>query len=67
MVFTKCDRKKKNKNGGRKPEVNIQEFEEKLKEYFDELPPWVMTSSVTGLGKDELLVHLTNLKNYWKS
>lgn len=66
-MFTKCDRKKKKKNGGRKPEENIQEFLEKLKDFYDDAPPWIMTSSETGQGRDELMRHLAQLRIFWAS
>jgi GTP-binding protein len=67
LVFTKCDRKKKKKNGGRRPEENIGEFLEKLKPLYGETPPWIMTSSETGQGKDELMRHLAQLRIFWAS
>ncbi|KAH8954685.1 hypothetical protein BDL97_08G093000 [Sphagnum fallax] len=67
IVFTKCDRKKKKKNGGRNPEENIQDFLEKLKAFFDDTPPWIMTSATTGQGRDELMRHLAQLRLFWDS
>lgn len=67
IVFTKCDRKKKKKNGGRRPAENVKDFLKLLKEQFDRLPPWIMTSCVTNQGKDELLMHMSQLRNYWSS
>ncbi|XP_020098877.1 GTP-binding protein At2g22870 isoform X2 [Ananas comosus] len=28
-------------------------------------PPWIMTSSVTNQGRDEILLHMSQLRNYW--
>lgn len=63
IVFTKCD-KMKNKKGNR-PDENIKSFQELIKESYKIHPPWIMTSSVTGLGRDELLLHMSQLRNYW--
>ncbi|KAI5078362.1 hypothetical protein GOP47_0006033 [Adiantum capillus-veneris] len=67
IVFTKCDRKKKKKNGGRKPIENIKDFLRSVKEKLDKLPPWIMTSSVSHQGKDGLFLHMSQLRNYWSS
>ncbi|XP_020600243.1 GTP-binding protein At2g22870-like [Phalaenopsis equestris] len=64
FVFTKCDKTKGGK--GSRPADNIKQFQELLKTYYRrEPPPWIMTSSVTGLGRDELLLHMSQLRNYW--
>uniref|UniRef100_A0A0E0CXJ9 G domain-containing protein n=1 Tax=Oryza meridionalis TaxID=40149 RepID=A0A0E0CXJ9_9ORYZ len=62
-VFTKCDKSKKGKGG--RPEENIKEFQETISSLYPEPPPWIMTSSVTGLGRDGLLLHMSQLRNYW--
>ncbi|CAM0872115.1 unnamed protein product [Alopecurus aequalis] len=63
FVFTKCDKVKKGKGG--RPEDNIKEFQENISLVYPEPPPWIMTSSVTGLGRDGLLLHMSQLRNYW--
>ncbi|XP_008790252.2 GTP-binding protein At2g22870 [Phoenix dactylifera] len=63
FVFTKCDKMKGGK--GTRPEENIKQFQDLISEYYKEPPPWIMTSSVTGLGRDELLLHMSQLRNYW--
>ncbi|KAI3966913.1 hypothetical protein MKW92_046240 [Papaver armeniacum] len=63
FVFTKCD-KSKNKKGNR-PEENIKDFQDIIRENYRLPPPWIMTSSVSGLGRDELLLHMSQLRNYW--
>lgn len=63
FVFTKCDKTKANK--GKRPEDNIKDFQVLIKENYREPPPWIMTSSVTGLGRDELLLHMSQLRNFW--
>ncbi|XP_038998377.1 GTP-binding protein At2g22870 isoform X2 [Hibiscus syriacus] len=63
FVFTKCDKMKASK--GKRPDENIKDFQEVIREKYKQHPPWIMTSSVTGLGRDELLLHLSQLRNYW--
>ncbi|KAJ0040661.1 hypothetical protein Pint_27861 [Pistacia integerrima] len=63
FVFTKCDKMKVAK--GRRPDENIRSFQELIRENYPQHPPWIMTSSVTGLGRDELLLHMSQLRNYW--
>ncbi|XP_042501472.1 GTP-binding protein At2g22870 [Macadamia integrifolia] len=63
FVFTKCDKTK----GGRgtRPDENIKDFQEVIVKNYPQPPPWIMTSSVTGLGRDDLLLHMSQLRNYW--
>lgn len=63
FVFTKCDKTKANK--GKRPDDNIKDFQVLIRENYREPPPWIMTSSVTGLGRDELLLHMSQLRNFW--
>ncbi|KAG0483070.1 hypothetical protein HPP92_011154 [Vanilla planifolia] len=63
FVFTKCDKTKGGK--GTRPVDNIRQFQELIGKCYGEPPPWIMTSSVTGLGRDELLLHMSQLRNYW--
>ncbi|QDP16927.1 hypothetical protein Tsubulata_013507 [Turnera subulata] len=65
LVFTKCDKRKKRKNGGKRPEENVKDFQELIQGFFDTPPPWIMTSSVTNQGRDEILLHMAQLRNYW--
>lgn len=67
IVFTKCDKRKKVKNGGKPPHVHVKAFEEALLEFFNEIPCWIMTSSATGMGNEDLLMHMAQLRKYWKS
>lgn len=62
FVFTKCD---KMKGKGKKPAENIRDFQQLIVQNYPKHPPWIMTSSVTGLGRDELLLHMSQLRNYW--
>ncbi|EEF37125.1 GTP-binding protein At2g22870 [Ricinus communis] len=63
FVFTKCDKMKGGKST--RPDENIRNFQELIRQNYQEHPPWIMTSSVTGLGRDELLLHMSQLRNYW--
>ncbi|KAI9191531.1 hypothetical protein LWI28_009663 [Acer negundo] len=65
LVFTKCDKRKKKKNGGKRPEENMNDFQELIRGFFETAPPWIMTSSVTNQGRDEILLHMAQLRNYW--
>lgn len=49
ILFTKADKLKLNDLN-----KNIQVFQKKLLEYWDELPPIIITSSVDGRGKDAI-------------
>uniref|UniRef100_F6HJR0 GTP-binding protein n=1 Tax=Vitis vinifera TaxID=29760 RepID=F6HJR0_VITVI len=63
FVFTKCDKMKGGK--GKRPDENIKNFQVMMGQNYGKHPPWIMTSSVTGLGRDELLLHMSQLRNYW--
>ncbi|XP_062113407.1 GTP-binding protein At2g22870 [Humulus lupulus] len=65
LIFTKCDKRKKKKNGGKRPEENVNDFQELVRGFFKTVPPWIMTSSVTNQGRDEILLHMAQLRNYW--
>ena len=65
IVFTKCDRRKKKKKGGKSAHENVADFESKLKEIYSEAPPWIMTSSETRMGRDDLLLHIAQLRTFW--
>ncbi|XP_008237568.1 PREDICTED: GTP-binding protein At2g22870 [Prunus mume] len=63
FVFTKCDKMKAGK--GKRPDENLRDFQQFIRENYRVQPPWIMTSSVTGFGRDELLLHMSQLRNYW--
>ncbi|KAJ1396386.1 P-loop containing nucleoside triphosphate hydrolase [Sesbania bispinosa] len=65
LIFTKCDKRKKKKNGGKRPEENVDDFQNLIRGFFQTVPPWIMTSSVTHQGRDEILLHMAQLRNYW--
>ncbi|XP_055812192.1 GTP-binding protein At2g22870 [Solanum dulcamara] len=65
FVFTKCDKMKGGK--AKRPDQNIRDFQELIRQNYNHQPPWIMTSSVSGLGRDELLLHMSQLRNYWNN
>ncbi|XP_004501191.1 GTP-binding protein At2g22870 [Cicer arietinum] len=65
LIFTKCDKRKKKKNGGKRPEDNVNDFQDLIRGSFETVPPWIMTSNVTHQGRDEILLHMAQLRNYW--
>ena len=56
IVFTKGDKLK----GGRL-NINIQQYLKKLKEQWEELPPYFVTSSENRMGKKELLDYIGSI------
>ncbi|KAM0970923.1 hypothetical protein ACFX15_018337 [Malus domestica] len=63
FVFTKCDKMRAGK--GKRADENLSDFQQFIEDNYHVPPPWIMTSSVTGLGRDELLLHMSQLNNYW--
>mmetsp|Transcript_6205 Transcript_6205/g.17172 ORF Transcript_6205/g.17172 Transcript_6205/m.17172 type:complete len:291 (-) Transcript_6205:1293-2165(-) len=62
VVYTKLDKKKKKGSGS---DENIAAFEERLLEWFEELPRSVQTSSREGLGKGNLLGLISEMRGDW--
>jgi GTP-binding protein len=62
VVYTKLDKKKKKGSGS---DDNIAAFEERLLEFFEELPRSVQTSSREGLGKGSLLGLISEMRGEW--
>jgi GTP-binding protein len=56
IVFTKVDKLSKTA-----AESNIAKYKRKLLEQWEELPPIFITSSETGLGRDDLLNYFEEL------
>ncbi|MBO7608090.1 MAG: YihA family ribosome biogenesis GTP-binding protein [Paludibacteraceae bacterium] len=56
IIFTKADKLSKSKLS-----TNVQAYKNKLLEEWEELPPIFVTSSETGLGKDELLDYIDSI------
>lgn len=59
IVFTKADKLK----GERQLKTNVQNYLNKLKEQWEELPPYFITSSEKRLGRDELLGYIEQINN----
>lgn len=62
IVFTKLDKRKKGVSGS---EENIAAFEAKVEEACGYLPPTILTSSRSGKGKNELLAHVAQLRDFF--
>lgn len=58
IIFTKAD---KNKRGDLKK--NVETFLRTLQAQWEELPPYFVTSSEKGLGRDELLSYIEEINN----
>lgn len=56
IVFTKADKQSKSRT-----ESNVKVYLEKLKEQWEELPPYFVTSSLSGVGKDEMLAYIDSI------
>jgi len=56
LVFTKAD---KNKPGA--TERNVQKFLDGMKEFWEELPPWFVSSALTREARKELLSYISGL------
>lgn len=62
IVFTKLDKRKK---GGPPAEENIAAFEAQVEEACGYLPPTILTSSKSGKGRNELLAHVAQLREFF--
>ena len=56
IVFTKADKQSKSRT-----ESNIRGYIEKMNEQWEELPPYFITSSLTGVGKDDVLSYIESI------
>lgn len=61
IVFTKADKQSKSRT-----ESNIKIYLEKLKEQWEELPPHFVTSSLSGIGKIEMLAYIDSINTSLK-
>ena len=61
IVFTKADKQSKSRT-----ESNINIYLEKLKEQWEELPPHFVTSSLSGIGKIEMLAYIDSINSSLK-
>ncbi|KAL4437187.1 hypothetical protein ABPG75_004326 [Micractinium tetrahymenae] len=62
VVFTKLDKRKK---GGPPAEENIAAFEAQVEEACGYAPPTILTSSKSGKGRNELLAHVAQLREFF--
>lgn len=53
IVLTKCD-----KLGTRTLQENVVRYRQTLAEFWEELPPFFLTSSASGLGREELVAYI---------
>lgn len=60
ILFTKADKLKLNELNN-----NVQHFQKKLLEYWEELPPMLVTSSVDGRGKEQLFDIINDTNNHF--
>lgn len=58
IIFTKADKVKRGQLKG-----NVDRFLNKLREDWEELPPYFITSSQTGMGRDEVLGYIEKINN----
>ncbi len=59
IIYTKCDKSGINTLTGR-----VEKNNSTLLQYWEELPPWFVTSSETGAGREDILEYIgNNLKN----
>ena len=59
IVFTKIDKNKSEK----KTEENIEQFKDKLRESWEQLPPMFPTSSVKKIGQQAILEYIEGVNN----
>lgn len=62
LVFTKTDKKKK---GVTKPQDNIANFQELMQKDWEYLPASFATSSKSCAGRDELLLYISRLREFY--
>ena len=53
IVLTKCD-----KLGTRTLQENVERYKQTLLEFWEEVPPLFLTSSASGLGREELVDYI---------
>ncbi len=58
IIFTKAD-----KLSVRELKMNLENYKKSLSEQWDELPPIFVTSSETGVGREEVLDYIESLNN----
>jgi len=60
IVFTKADKQSKNKT-----QSAIAKYKRELKNYWEELPPSIITSAITKDGKEQLSDYISELVDQW--
>ena len=58
IVFTKADKLSKVTI-----EKNVDAYNSELKKIWDELPPYLISSSLSGLGREEIISYIQNINN----
>jgi GTP-binding protein len=58
IIFTKAD-----KLSVRELKMNLENYKKSLSEQWEELPPIFVTSSETGVGREEVLDYIESLNN----
>lgn len=58
IIFTKADKVKRAQIKG-----NVERFLNRLREDWEELPPYFVTSSETGMGREEVLGYIEKINN----
>ena len=62
LVFTKADKNKKNPDLNNE---NVEAFKTAMLETWEEMPQYFVTSSESGLGREELLDFITKINEGW--
>jgi GTP-binding protein len=62
IIFTKSD-----KLGVNALKKNIDTYKQELLEYWEEVPPYIITSAEIGLGRDEVLNQIAEVNELFKS
>lgn len=62
LIFTKAD-----KLGKVSAQKNIADYNLELKKYWEELPPFLVSSSLEGIGRDEIIDFIEQVNKSWSS
>lgn len=62
IIFTKAD-----KQNSSKTKINVKKYTEKLKEQWEELPPYFVSSSEKGTGRHEILDYIDDINKSLKA
>ena len=58
LIYTKAD-----KQSGVKTDQNVSKFHKSLKTWFEEVPPYFITSSESGLGREKVLQFIQQIND----